>query len=284
MTERYVIDNDVPIKNKVLLVFDGHSYFHRAYNVVKNSNLIEKETIETTTSLFLDMIDRVVDRCAPDEFIIIFDTNRETLLKKLIYKDYKANRATPSEFQKQCERSIMDNLLQLEYPYYSIEGYEADQIISGICYLAQDKNIVTVIATKDKDLYELLKYADVLIYDKHEYYSKEDAIKKFEVLPEQIGDYLSLVGDTSDNIPGIPGVGKVTAAKLIEQFGTLEKILEEGPSLKGKLGEKIAAGKDSARISMRLVSLYDDLELDLKPAKIDFSLIKEDLMIYGINL
>ena len=112
---------------------------------------------------------------------------------------------------------------------------------------------------------------------------KEILIKR-RIEPQQLIDVKGLQGDTSDNIPGIPGVGKVTAAKLIEQFGTLEKILEEGPSLKGKLGEKIAAGKDSARISMRLVSLYDDLELDLKPAKIDFSLIKEDLMIYGINL
>jgi DNA polymerase-1 len=117
-----------------------------------------------------------------------------------------------------------------------------------------------------------------------DYATVEYCVNKLGVEPEHALLAQAIQGDTSDNIPGIPGVGKVTAAKLIEQFGTLEKILEEGPSLKGKLGEKIAAGKDSARISMRLVSLYDDLELDLKPAKIDFSLIKEDLMIYGINL
>ena len=264
MTDSYKKDNDGKLtKNKRLIVFDGHSYFHRAYNVIikNNSDLIDKEKNKLVTNLYLDMIDRVLDKIDHDEFIIIFDTNRETLLKKLIYKDYKANRATPSEFQKQCERSIMDNLLQLEYPYYSIEGYEADQIISGICYLAQDKNIVTVIATKDKDLYELLKYADVLIYDKHEYYSKEDAIKKFEVLPEQIGDYLSLVGDTSDNIPGVSKVGHKTASTLLNQFSTLENIYNNITSVNPKWKVLLENDKDKALLSKQLTDLTPSEEL-----------------------
>ena len=264
MTDSYKKDNDGKLtKNKRLIVFDGHSYFHRAYNVIikNNSDLIDKEKNKLVTNLYLDMIDRVLDKIDHDEFIIIFDTNRETLLKKLIYKDYKANRATPSEFQKQCERSIMDNLLQLEYPYYSIEGYEADQIISGICYLAQDKNIVTVIATKDKDLYELLKYADVLIYDKHEYYSKEDAIKKFEVLPEQIGDYLSLVGDVSDNIPGVNKVGHKTASTLLNQFSTLENIYNNITSVNPKWKVLLENDKDKALLSKQLTDLTPSEEL-----------------------
>ena len=264
MTDSYKKDNDGKLtKNKRLIVFDGHSYFHRAYNVIikNNSDLIDKEKNKLVTNLYLDMIDRVLDKIDHDEFIIIFDTNRETLLKKLIYKDYKANRATPSEFQKQCERSIMDNLLQLEYPYYSIEGYEADQIISGICYLAQDKNIVTVIATKDKDLYELLKYADVLIYDKHEYYSKEDAIKKFEVLPEQIGDYLSLVGDVSDNIPGVSKVGHKTASTLLCEFSTLENIYNNISCVNSKWKVLLENDKDNALLSKQLTDLTPSEEL-----------------------
>ena len=264
MTDSYKKDNDGKLtKNKRLIVFDGHSYFHRAYNVIikNNSDLIDKEKNKLVTNLYLDMIDRVLDKIDHDEFIIIFDTNRETLLKKLIYKDYKANRATPSEFQKQCERSIMDNLLQLEYPYYSIEGYEADQIISGICYLAQDKNIVTVIATKDKDLYELLKYADVLIYDKHEYYSKEDAIKKFEVLPGQIGDYLSLVGDTSDNIPGVSKIGHVMASKLITQYNSIENLYANLESVSDKIKCLLEADKDKALLSKQLTDLTPSEEL-----------------------
>ena len=263
MTERYVIDNDVPIKNKVLLVFDGHSYFHRAYNVVKNSNLIEKETIETTTSLFLDMIDRVVDRCAPDEFIIIFDTNRQTLLKKLIYADYKVNRPPPSDIQKQCENNLMDTLFNQNeyYSYYSKEGYEADQIIAGICLLAEQKNIVTIIATKDKDLCELLKYADVMIYDNHEFHGREYARKKFNVEPEQIGDYLSLVGDVSDNIPGVSKVGHKTASTLLSQFSTLENIYNNINNVNPKWKTLLENDKDKALLSKQLTDLTPSEEL-----------------------
>jgi DNA polymerase-1 len=125
------------------------------------------------------------------------------------------------------------------------EGIEVS-VVSG------DRDLLQLADTHIKIRIPKTSKGSTQIYD----YYPEDVKEQYQVTPTEFIDVKALMGDTSDNIPGIPGVGKVTAAKLIEQFGTLEKILEEGPSLKGKLGEKIAAGKDSARISMRLVSLY----------------------------
>lgn len=260
MTERYQFNEDgIPVKNNVLIVFDGHSYFHRAYNVViNNEDLSEADIIKNVSNLYLDMIDRVIDKISHNEFIIIFDTNRETLHKKLIYKEYKANRATPTDLQKRCERSLMDTLLNSEYPYYSIEGYEADQIISAICVLAEKKNIFTIIATKDKDLYELLKYSDVLIYDKHQLHDKKSAIEKFNVEPNQIGDYLSLVGDKADNIPGVSNVGGKTASKLLQEYSTLESIYNNLEKLSEKIKENLVRDKENAFLSKELTDLTPD--------------------------
>lgn len=271
------------LKGKHIFVVDSHNFFHRTFHgmpqMVSASGKISTLAKSLTTLL------KFIEKKNPDYIIFANEGTSNVNLRKDIYPEYK-NRSPIDEGLRTQIKECFELLIKMKIPVLSKEGYEADDIIASIVKKSVLEEAQVTIYSTDKDLMQFMGMPGVKIFNQGlgDYATAEYCVDKLGVEPEHALLAQAIQGDTSDNIPGIPGVGKVTAAKLIEQFGTLEKILEEGPSLKGKLGEKIAAGKDSARISMRLVSLYDDLELDLKPAKIDFSLIKEDLMIYGINL
>lgn len=207
--------------------------------------------------------------------------------RKKLHDGYKANReAAPplalDQFRRVKERLAADGLLLWEHP-----GAEADDVIAWAtkAALAQDGNAVITIASSDKDLLQLVEYwNDISTVRKVEClnpfdnkrYDRQAVIEKFGVAPEQMADFLALTGDSSDNVPGVKGIGAKTAAKLLMEFGALEGVLAAAPSLQSAIGQALIDQREAARLSKKLVTLRTDLPLNFaelfverKPVKLE---------------
>ena len=204
----------------------------------------------------------------PDLMAVVFDSKGPTFRHEL-YEEYKANRPPPPDDLIPQFGLIRELVTALGVPSLEREGVEADDVIATLVARAQKEGLHTVIVSSDKDLMGMA-CETVQLYDtmKERRYTPEEVEKKFGVAPEQLGDLLALMGDSSDNIPGVPGVGKKTGAQLLLKYGTLEGVLEAAVQgeIKGKRGEKLVAHAEDARLARELVSLKEDVELSVELA------------------
>ncbi|MCK4422146.1 DNA polymerase I [candidate division WOR-3 bacterium] len=251
---------------KLLLLIDGYSLAYRSYYAFINNPLITSKGKPTSAAFgFARSLKKVLEKLQPDYSAVCLDHPEPTFRKKK-YADYKAHRKKmPEDLKEQipyiieiCEAAGFSVLIQ--------PGYEADDIIATITEEAQTQGIEIVIFTLDKDLMQLAKTGVTILNmrtEGEEWINREKVEEKFGIPPERLLDYLSITGDSSDNIPGIKGIGKKTAGKLLEEFGSLEGIFSNLDNIKSSaIRKKLEGKKDEALRWKDLIELKKDVPLE----------------------
>jgi DNA polymerase-1 len=247
-------------------LIDGSGYIFRAYYALPPLTRKSDGLPTGAVSGFCSMLFKLLEDSKSDQnlqkpthFAVIFDSARKTFRNE-IYSDYKANRSeAPDDLAPQFEY-IRKSVLAFNLPSVDLPNYEADDLIATYVEKILKKGAKVTIVSSDKDLMQLYK-KDVRIFDpmKNKFISEEDIINKFGVDASKVIDVQSLAGDSSDNVPGVPGIGVKTAAELINKYGTLEKLLKSANEIKqNKRRETLIENKDKAIISKQLVTLKQD--------------------------
>ena len=258
-------------KNDHLFLVDGSSYIFRAYHALPSLTRKKDGLPVGALAGFCNMLWKLLCDArdtavgvVPTHFAVIFDYSSDTFRKK-IYPDYKANRPSPPEdLIPQCSL-IRQATRAFNVPCIEKEGYEADDIIATYAFLASQHGAKTTIISSDKDLMQLVT-DQVGMYDsmKDRPIGIAEVIEKWGVPPEKMIDLQSLTGDSTDNVPGVPGIGPKTAAQLIEEFGSLDNLLAHVDDIKQqKRRENIKAYADQTKIARELVTLKTDVPLEI---------------------
>ena len=249
-------------KKPRLFLVDGSNYIYRAFYAIRE--LSNSKGFPTNAIYgFITMLMKLCRDYDPDYIAIVFDSKGPTFRHE-IYDEYKATRkAMPDDLITQIPY-IKDVVRGFSIPVIEEEGMEADDIIGTLVKTYSPKGIDTVIITGDKDLMQLVS-DDVILVDtmKDKTYDVEGVKERFGVEPEKVVDILGLAGDTSDNIPGVPGVGEKTALKLIREFGSIENVLENAGRVKNaRVRKNLKEYADQALLSRELATIKTDIELD----------------------
>ncbi|MCP5420511.1 MAG: DNA polymerase I [Gammaproteobacteria bacterium] len=244
-----------------LMLVDGSSYLHRAFNALP---ALHNREGEPTGAMFgvVNMLHKLITDYHPEHMAVIFDTPEKTFRHEL-YSDYKAHRPPmPEDLSRQID-PLYAIVEALGLPLLRVPGVEADDVIGTLAVQGEAQGLRVIIASGDKDLTQLVN-DQVTMLDtlKNSTLDAAGVEKKFGVPPGLIVDYLALVGDTSDNVPGVPGVGPKTAARWLRDFGSLDAVVEHVGEIKGKVGDSLRAGLDQLRLSRQLCTLRCDVELD----------------------
>ncbi len=246
--------------NSVILV-DGSSYVYRAYHALPP---LTTSTGQPTGAVrgVVTMVMRILQDHPNAPVGMVFDAKGDTFRHEM-YEDYKANRAAmPDDLIPQIE-PIHEVVKALGIKIFVVEGVEADDVIGTLAAEAEQKGISTIISTGDKDLAQLVtKNIKLVNTMKNEVLDIKGVEKKFGVKPEQIVDYLALVGDTSDNIPGVEKVGPKTAVNWLTEHNDIDTIIEKADEFKGKVGEYLRAGIEQLKLSRQLTEIKKDVKLD----------------------
>lgn len=254
------------MSDKKLMLIDGNSLLFRAFYALPL--LHNREGVYTNGVYgFLTMFNRVTADEHPSHIVVAFDMDRKTFRSE-IYGEYKANRsAPPVELQGQFQL-LRDVLTALNVHYIEIPGYEADDIIGTLSKRAENENIDCLIVTGDGDALQLVSdRVQVLMTKKGisemQIYNPRQVIEKWEVNPGQMIEVMALMGDPSDNIPGVPGVGVKTAVKLIKEYGNLENLYQNLGEVSGKkLVERLTENRDQAFMCRELATIVRNMELE----------------------
>ena len=245
-----------------LVLIDGSSYLYRAFHALP---ALSNSQGEPTGALHgvLTMIRKLLREEQPAHVAVVFDAPGKTFRDEL-FADYKATRPPmPDELRSQIQ-PILDAVEAMGLPLLRVAGVEADDVIGTLCAQAEEKGLQVLVSTGDKDLAQLVTDNVTLINTMNDTRMDRDAVKaKFDVWPEQIIDYLALVGDSSDNIPGVPKVGPKTASKWLNEYDSADGIVEHGDEIKGKVGESLRDNVDSLNLSKELATIRTDVELDV---------------------
>ncbi len=251
------------MQEKKFYLIDGNSLIYRSYFAIKN--LRNSKGFPTNAIYgFISMINKLIKENPPDYIAVAFDVSRKTFRNE-IYKEYKAQRPPmPDELVKQLPY-IKEFLKAYKIPILELENFEADDVIGTFSALAKEKGIKVIIVTGDKDFYQLVDDNTIIYNPSKEIFFDREKVKDYVgVYPEQIVDLLSLQGDSSDNIPGIPGIGPKTAVSLLNEFGDIDNLLNNLDKIKRKsLAEKIKNNRDKLEISRKLTPIVKDLPLKL---------------------
>lgn len=245
---------------KPLILVDGTSYLYRAYHALPP---LSNSKGEPTGAVYgvISMLRKLLKDYQPEYIGVVFDAKGKTFREDL-YAAYKAHRPTmPDELQQQIEPlyALIDSM---GLPRLVQEGVEADDVIASLAEHAIQKKLPVLISTSDKDFAQLVNKQITLINTMtNTRLDRQGVIEKFGVTPEQMTDYLSLVGDVVDNVPGVPNVGPKTAAKWLQQYGNLESLIQHAAEITGKVGENLRAHQEQLLLSRQLVTIKKDVEL-----------------------
>jgi len=247
-------------KEKLLLV-DGSSYLYRAFHALPD---LRSSDGRPTGAIYgvLNMLQKLIKSESPDYLSVIFDTPAKTF-RHDIFPDYKANRQkTPEDLIAQIE-PLHQLIINLGLPLIAVDGVEADDVIGTLALEADKKGIKTLIATGDKDMAQLVTENIHLIDTMKDLRMGPGEVKeKFGIQPDRFIDYLTLAGDTSDNIPGVEKVGPKTAIKWINEYGSLDGVIQNADQIKGKIGENLNTALDRLDLFKTLVTIKCDVEMD----------------------
>ena len=245
-----------------LVLIDGSSYLYRAFHALPPLSNSQGEPTGALHGV-LTMILKLLRDEQPSHVAVVFDAPGKTF-RDDIYAEYKATRPPmPDDLRAQVQ-PILEAVEAMGLPLLQVPGVEADDVIGTLCAQAEEKGLRVLVSTGDKDLAQLVTDKVTLINTMNDARTDRDGVKeKFDVWPEQIIDYLALVGDSSDNIPGVPRVGPKTAAKWLNEYETADGIIEHGGDIKGKIGESLRDNIDSLRLSQTLAAIKTDVDLDV---------------------
>ncbi len=251
-------------RRKTLYLIDGSSYIYRAFYAIRN--LSNSQGLPTNAVFgFTRMLMKVIEEKKPDYVAVAFDAKGPSFRHEL-YPDYKANRPEmPDDLQPQIPyiKKMVDGF---GIPAIEMPGFEADDIIGTLSRQGEALGLEVVLVTGDKDFLQLVQ-PHVQVYDtmKDEVYGEAEVQKRFGVEPARVVEVMALMGDSSDNVPGVPGVGPKTAVKLIQQYHDVEGTLAQAGKIKGKVGKALQEHPEQARLSRQLVTIDTDLDVQLDP-------------------
>ena len=285
-------------KNDHFYLIDGSGYIFRAYYALPPLSRKSDGLPTGAVSGFCSMLFKLLEDSKsnenlqkPTHFAVIFDSARKTFRNE-IYNDYKANRSeAPDDLVPQFEY-IRKSVLAFNLPSVELINYEADDLIATYVDKILTIGAKVTIVSSDKDLMQLYK-KDVRIFDpmKNKFISDVDVKNKFGVGPDKVIDVQALAGDSSDNVPGVPGIGVKTAAELINKYGNLETLLKSAKEIKqNKRRETLIENKDKALISKKLVTLKHDAPIDKdltefeKRLAVDYQLLRAIDLIKGVGI
>lgn len=265
-------------QTKTLYLIDAFAQLFRAYHAIR-SNLTSPVTQESTNATFgwVGMLLKVLREYQPDYLAIAMDVSGDSqTFRSDIYPEYKANReAPPIDFGPQVDRSF-EIARMMNIPILGIERFEADDVIASIVRRLEKssdrENLRIRIVSRDKDLEQLLSdRVELFDVHKNQAMTVETLRQKRGIEPHQVRDMLALMGDTSDNVPGVPGIGPKTAAQLISQYGDIDNLYAHLDEIKGKRRENLEANGELVKLSRTLVTLREDLdtEFHLGDARVD---------------
>ncbi len=245
-----------------LVLIDGSSYLYRAFHALPPLTNSQGEPTGAIHGV-LTMILKLLRDEQPAHVAVVFDAPGKTFRDEL-YAEYKATRPPmPDDLRSQVQ-PILDAVEAMGLPLLRVPGVEADDVIGTLCAAGEEAGLKVLVSTGDKDLAQLVTDRVTLINTMNDTRTDRDGVKKkFEVWPEQIVDYLALVGDSSDNIPGVPKVGPKTAAKWLNEYESADGIVEHGEEIKGKVGESLRDNVESLRLSQELATIRTDVDLDV---------------------
>ncbi len=254
------------MQKDTFLIVDGNSLMHRAYHALP---LMDAEGVYTNAIYgFLNMLLKVIKEEDVRYIAVCFDEHGPTF-RHTAYPDYKAGRsATPDELRQQF-RTIRELLTDIGVKWYTLMGWEADDLLGTLSLRAGSDGVRPLLLTGDRDALQLVDGVTELMFTRKGIsetilFTPAKVHEEYGFGPEQVTDWKGLAGDSSDNIPGIPGVGDKTAVKLLQKYGTLENILASTDQEKGKLREKLETWPDQARMCKELATIHRDAPVDFK--------------------
>lgn len=277
-----------------LILIDGNSLLFKAFYATSYTGnyMVNRNGIPTNGVYgFARMVEKIIST-NPKYVIVAFDYGKKTFRNELL-DTYKATRKeTPQELVPQFALA-REYLTAHNITWYEIEGYEGDDIIGTLVDFGEKNNLKVSVYTGDKDANQLISpqttiYRTVKGVTELDIYNEQTLLDKYGLKPDQFRDFLGLMGDSSDNIPGIKGVGEKTALKLLHQYGTIEGLQEHQDELKGKMGEKIRAGMEDALMSKKIATILRDIPIDVDLEKAtyqgyDYETLKSFYEKYDMN-
>ena len=251
-------------QQKRLFLLDAYALIFRGYFAFIKNPRITSTGLDTSAIMgFMNALMDVIKREKPDHLAVAFDKEGSALRYEM-YKEYKANRDETPDAIKIAVPYIQALLKAMHIPIIEVAGFEADDLIGTIAKQAEKENYQVFMVTPDKDFAQLVSenifmYKPARMGNGIEIWGVPEVLARFEIeRPEQVIDFLGMMGDASDNIPGLPGVGEVTAKKLLKEFGSMENLLANTDKLKGALKDKIEANKDKGILSKKLATILLD--------------------------
>ena len=246
-----------------IILVDGSSYLYRAFHS-RGLDQLQNSSGMMTGAVYgvINMLKKLRDDYNPEYMAVIFDAKGKTFRHEM-FKDYKGTRPPmPDDLRKQIE-PIHEIVKAMGFKLISVSGVEADDVIGTLAALASEQKKSMVISTGDKDMAQLVNQHVTLINTMSDTLMDEvGVVEKFGVKPNQIIDYLALMGDTSDNIPGVPKVGPKTASKWLVKYETIENVIEHADEITGKVGEHLRGALDQIPLSKQLTTIKCDVPLD----------------------
>ena len=270
-----------------LLLVDGSSYLYRAFHALPPLTNAQGEPTGAIYGV-INMLRSLLAEYRPERMAVVFDARGKTFRDDL-FAEYKANRPPmPDELAVQVE-PLHELVRALGLPLLQISGVEADDVIGTLARQASEQGIPAVISTGDKDMAQLVDERITLVNTMSNTTLDSAGVEaKFGVPPSRIIDLLALMGDSSDNIPGVPKVGPKTAAKWLNQYGSLDAVIASAADIKGKVGESLRDSLDTLALSRELATIRTDVELetapvDLQPGAPDVALLRDLYQQLGFN-
>lgn len=277
-----------------LILIDGNSLLFKAFYATSYTGnyMVNRNGIPTNGVYgFARMVEKIIS-INPKYVIVAFDYGKKTFRNELL-DTYKATRKeTPQELVPQFALA-REYLTAHNITWYEVEGYEGDDIIGTLVDFGEKNNLKVSVYTGDKDANQLISsqttiYRTVKGVTELDIYNEQTLLDKYGLKPDQFRDFLGLMGDSSDNIPGIKGVGEKTALKLLHQYGTIEGLQEHQDEIKGKMGEKIRAGMEDALMSKKLATILRNIPIDVDLEKAtyqgyDYETLKSFYEKYDMN-
>ncbi len=279
---KYIETLGVITLDKRLIIIDGNSIINRAFYALPE--MTSKEGLKTNAIYgFTTMLFKIIDTYQPTHISVAFDRKAPTF-RHLEFKEYKAGRKKmPDELREQFEplKELLDkfNIHRLE-----LDGYEADDIIGTVSKLGEENDYKVFIVTGDKDAIQLASNKTTTLITKKgvgevEEYNFDSVMEKYEMTPTQFIDLKGLMGDKSDNIPGVPGIGEKTGIKLIKEFSSIENLVEHTDELKGSVKKKIEENKELAIMSKRLATIIRDVPIEVSLEELEYGDYDKDAVI-----
>ncbi|HVK98682.1 MAG TPA: DNA polymerase I, partial [Dongiaceae bacterium] len=247
-----------------LILVDGSSYLYRAFHALPPLTTSKGQPTGAIKGV-LNMLQKLIKDYQPEHMAVVFDAKGKTFRDDL-YPEYKSHRPPmPDDLRSQVE-PLLNAIRLMGLPLLIVDGVEADDVIGTLCQQATDQGIQVLVSTGDKDMAQLVNDHVTLINTMNDsIMNREGVIEKFGVAPEQIIDYLTLVGDSVDNIPGVPKCGPKTAVKWLQEYGSLDGVIANADSIRGKVGENLKESLGFLPLSKQLATIKLDVALEQQP-------------------